>query len=124
WEVFSIRDLQAFRLGQAVALDAVGEVGQSFFGQVNPGSNGPRPEPLDKVGAGAKANFEDPLAAIARELGKSMDERLVGVAPRFDLLEILAGKLFRARILGFATLAVPEGLHLGLQRGSVIGHSS
>src|SRR5438093_11600043 len=72
WEVFSIRNLQAFGLGQAVALDAVGEVGQSFFGQVNPGSNGPRPEPLDKVGAGAKANFEDPLAVIARELRKSM----------------------------------------------------
>ena len=113
--------LQALRLRQAVNLDALPDVGQRLLGQVNARHPRAGPQPLDEIGARAKAHLQHALAAIARELGKRMDERLVPVAPLFDLLEVFAAELLRLRLPGVAALPVPEGLYLVLERGRFAG---
>src|ERR1043166_2200134 len=103
-----IRHLYRFRGGQVINLDPVLEVVQPSRGEIDPAGYRPGPQPLNKIGPGAKSHFQHLLAMISGELCERMDERLITIAIGLDLLEIFSGELRGACEIRVATLPVPE----------------
>ena len=97
---------------QVVDLDSMGKILQGFLSQIDAGGQSAGAQPLDEIRARAEADFQHLLAAITCKLGKRVDERLMGVAPPFDLLKVFPRELRGLRLIGVATLALPEFLDL------------
>src|SRR6478672_7579188 len=79
-------------------------------------------KPLDEIRRGAIPNFEHLFSAITRELCKRVNERLIVITKRFDIVEVILGKLRVTGAIGIATLLVPKGANLAFDsfiRGSL-----
>src|SRR5439155_22134043 len=74
-----------------------------------------RSKPLHEIRARAEPDFQHALVTIACKLREGMDEWLIEIAMRFELLKVVARKLVCDCILGPAALTVPEFPHLLFQ---------
>ena len=116
-ELFCVSNQGTLRAWQSIDVDGMLEVLKGFLRQVNAAGYGPRPEPLQEVGPGPKADLQHPLAMVAGKLGKGMNNGGGAVAALLDLLKVLAREFRCPHVLRIATLAIPIRFDLSFEIG-------